>query len=369
MRTFTGPLWQLQAAAYEQHQLLHDAWEKEDEDDKSPEPLPRHYLTSDATNEALSRLSVENGARGGLLREVEELAGLFKGFDQYKAKGGGADQEKTLSLYDGVPIKRDRAKREDSSFVNASAISILGTIQPKVLLDLATDMKGDLSDDNGLWSRFEFAFIPEIAHKLTRETLDYSGYIKDLFRNLERYRSLEYVLAGKAEALFARYHDEVLQPQLQAAVSGFKAYLSKKTGRLARLCLLLHVLDAASKGAVPELTIEDHSVVERAIALSEWFTGQVARLYQNAEAEDGDASALLQTIADWIAQPCRAEEWITARILSRGVRALRKTRPEAIRDHMRDLVRLGIALEDGEGVQYRIKSVPCRQPVDRSVHR
>lgn len=357
MRTFTGPLWQMQAAAYEQYQLLHEAWEKEDKDDKTPEPFPRHYLTSDATTEALSRLSVENGMRGGLLREVEELAGLFKGFDQYKSKGGGADQEKTLSLYDGVPIKRDRAKREDSNFVKASAISILGTIQPKVLLDLATDMRGDLSDDNGLWSRFEFAFIPEVAHRLAKETLDHSAYIKGLLQNLERFRATGYTLAGDAEGLFAYWHDEVLQPQLQEATSGFKAYLSKKTGRLARLCLLLHVLDAANKGAMPETSINDPTTVERAIALSDWFTGQVFRLYQDNQAAQGNAAARLQTLADWISQPCRADKWLSARELKQGVRALRETSSDAIRDHMRDLVRLGIAMEDGAGARYRIKTV------------
>jgi hypothetical protein len=80
---------------------------------------------------------------------------------------------------------------------------------------------------------------------------------------------------------------------------------------------------------------------------------------QNNKPKQVDASALPQIIADWIGQPCRADKWITARILSRGVRALRNTSPEAVRNYMRDLVRLGLALEDGEGVYYRIKSAVC----------
>jgi hypothetical protein len=70
-----------------------------------------------------------------------------------------------------------------------------------------------------------------------------------------------------------------------------------------------------------------------------------------------DASALQQTIANWIAQPCRAEDWINAGTLKKGIRGLRNSSPNDVRDHMRNLVRLGLALEDGEGIHYRIKSV------------
>lgn len=369
MRTVTGPLWRLQKEAREQHALLHEAWKQEESEDKTPEPLPRHYLTSDTTIEALARLVNDNGMRGGLFREVEELAGLFKGFDQYRQGKTGSDQETMLSLYDGSPIKRDRVKREDSAYVEATAVSILGTIQPKVLLELATDEKGELSDDNGLWSRFEFAFIPEVRHRLREEQADHLTYLHGLFRNVEQFRATAYELTGDAAQLFVHWHDEILQPELQQASGGFKAYLAKKTGRLARLCLLLHVIDGAAIGQHPSPTIEDPALVQRAIALSDWFTGQVAVLYQLNAAEQQDNAAILQTIVDWMGQPCRAEQWVGAKNLREGIRALRQTKNDQIRDYMRDLVRLGFAKGEGAGIHFRVQSVINDRKHDKTVIR
>ena len=54
-------------------------------------PLPREYHTSDATWEAISRIQAQQPERG-ILVTPDELAGLFKGQNQYR-NGRGNDKE------------------------------------------------------------------------------------------------------------------------------------------------------------------------------------------------------------------------------------------------------------------------------------
>ena len=67
-------------------------WEQakgEHKDVRPKKPLPREYHTSDATREAIARIQAQQPERG-ILVTPDELAGLFKGQNQYR-NGRGND--------------------------------------------------------------------------------------------------------------------------------------------------------------------------------------------------------------------------------------------------------------------------------------
>ena len=89
----------------------------------------------------------------GLLMIRDEIAALFSGFNQYKAKGAGSDRQFYLSCASG---SRSRVDRKDPTaepvFINHPRLSLVGGIQPKILVRYTCDA------DDGLFDRFLFSY-------------------------------------------------------------------------------------------------------------------------------------------------------------------------------------------------------------------
>lgn len=321
----------------------------------------RHYLSTDPTVEALARLAGDNGSKGGVLLKYDELAQLFNGLNQYKS-GKGSDSEKLLSLYDGDSIKIDRVKAEDSRFVESTSFSILGGVQPEVLQRLMVNGDGELTDDNGMWARFEFAHLEDRIHPLALKRSNGDVKLGEILSRIRELIANEYIVEGEALKLFAHYHDTELEPTRFGASGGAKNYQSKRKGRLARLVLLLHFLDAAAMNTKPSLAITDPKTVQRAITLSEWFVGQVGRIHQSVAASRGEVAPTLQSILDVLASA--PEQWWTARDIQRKVRVgcLRSLKADELRGHMNKLVGLKRVQSQGEGTKLKIRFVTtCHQ--------
>jgi CRISPR-associated protein Cmr3 len=73
----------------------------------------------------------------------DELAGLFKGQNQYR-NGRGNDKESLLTAFDGSGLKVNRTSGLRISLPRTS-LSLTGTIQP----DILREMMGDCSDASG----------------------------------------------------------------------------------------------------------------------------------------------------------------------------------------------------------------------------
>jgi len=91
----------------------------------------------------------------GIVIPIDEFAGLFNGFNQYRAGGRGNDRQKFLSAYDGKPIKVNRKSGSRIS-ISQTAISLTGTIQPCVL----RKQMSDLEEVDGFWARFAWIPLP-----------------------------------------------------------------------------------------------------------------------------------------------------------------------------------------------------------------
>ena len=105
----------------------------------------------DVTVERLARL-LEADPRG-LTMVWDEMAGWLTSFNQYKAKGSGNDRAHYLSIWDGRPLKVDRAGPDKPPlFVPRPRLSVVGGIQPEVL-DALREGPSD-----GLFDRLLFSY-------------------------------------------------------------------------------------------------------------------------------------------------------------------------------------------------------------------
>jgi hypothetical protein len=208
--------------------------------------MPREYHTSDATREAIARIQAQQPERG-ILVTPDELAGLFKGLNQYR-NGRGNDKESLLTAFDGSGLKVDRASGVRISLPRTS-LSITGTIQP----DILREMMGDFSDANGQWARFLWCLLPLKPAPFPRQTnrYDIADRLYGIYQRLERFTPQCYRLSGETKALFADWYDQLDQLRVTETHQGLQAVYSKMQGYTARLALILHCLNAAVEGESP----------------------------------------------------------------------------------------------------------------------
>ena len=152
--------------------------------DKLEKPSYQPYIIHKFTLEGLRNCLVDNPR--GILLYVDELRGLFQSLNQYKG-GKGDDLEVLMGLIDGQDRIVKLAKEE--TFIKSPRISIIGTIQTKVLKKC---FKGDYCD-NGFAYRFLFSCpdkrlftLNDIDDKAQRQIQTTKGNLKDLIIRLDK---------------------------------------------------------------------------------------------------------------------------------------------------------------------------------------
>ena len=119
------------------------------------EPVRKRFLVSDITPEGLSHIHAQN--KRGLCLWSDELSAWFKNFNRYN---NGSEEQFWLSVFSAKPVISDRKNAKSSVFITRPFIPVIGTIQKKILSDLA---KGDRSN-NGFIDRILFV-IPSLQSK------------------------------------------------------------------------------------------------------------------------------------------------------------------------------------------------------------
>lgn len=140
-----------QALAAYKRALFHS---KSDGTEPPEKPYWKRYIVSDFTPESLSEIHRHNIRGVGVYSD--ELAGWFKNFNRYHK---GNETEFWLSNFSGKPTVIDR-KNQEPIVIPTPAISVCGSIQPGVLLELQKENKGE----NGFVDRILFGF-PENLQK------------------------------------------------------------------------------------------------------------------------------------------------------------------------------------------------------------
>lgn len=118
-------------------------------------PVRRRFLVSDITPEGLSLIHAQNPR--GLCLWSDELSAWFKNFNRYNK---GSEEQFWLSVINAKPTISDRKSTQSSIFIRRPYISVIGTIQKKILGEL---VKGERSS-NGFIDRILFV-MPESVLK------------------------------------------------------------------------------------------------------------------------------------------------------------------------------------------------------------
>ena len=136
------------------------------------EPVRRQLVIKDATQEAMLKALYENPhVFAGI---YDELAAFLKSFNKYKPSGG--DEEVMLSLFSGKSTSVNR-KSSEPIFIEKPFISIIGSIQPQLLINLL----GNNKIDNGLTHRFLFAFPDSVIREDLSDD-DVPEHIEELYQ-------------------------------------------------------------------------------------------------------------------------------------------------------------------------------------------
>ena len=96
------------------------------------EPRRVRFMMQDVTNEAVHRILSENPR--GLILMYDELAGWVKNFNRYNS---GSESEFWMSVFNHKVAMSDRKSSQSGVFIRNPFLCVIGTIQPKVLTDLA----------------------------------------------------------------------------------------------------------------------------------------------------------------------------------------------------------------------------------------
>lgn len=114
------------------------------------EPIRRRFLVSDITPEGLSLIHSQN--RRGLCLLSDELSAWVKNFNRYN---NGSEEQFWLSVFSAKPTMSDRKSSRSSIFIKRPFISVIGTMQKRILSELA---KGERSA-NGFIDRILFVIL------------------------------------------------------------------------------------------------------------------------------------------------------------------------------------------------------------------
>ena len=213
------------------------------------EPVRRQLVIKDATQEAMLKALYDNPH--GFAGIYDELAAFLKSFNKYKS--GGGDEEVMLSLFSGKSISVNR-KSSEPIFIEKPFVSIIGSIQPQVLINLL----GNNKIDNGLTHRFLFAFpdhviredlsdddVPEYIEELYQTCIN-RILISDFFQT-DGYPAHKITLSKdgyEAYKIFRRRINETINNEKSDAISGIYAKLDTYSLRIA---LILHVIRTGCK--------------------------------------------------------------------------------------------------------------------------
>lgn len=272
--------------------------------DPPEKPARRAFLVEDITIEAIYRLHSEN--QKGLFVVRDELAGWCGSFSRYRSgKGAGSDLQFWLEAFRGKWKRIDRKTGDLQNVVlKQTAISILGTIQPKIMRRIFTEE----FFDSGFASRLLFAMPPRKRKVwsdavIPPELLEtYTQCCRSLYwLNYEEtrvpgWKPTKVHLTKEAKTKWEPYYNH--WGERQASSEGEKANaLSKLEGYTARFALIFALTDFVLGDMRAECVDRHH--IERAEILVSWFEREVDRVYAMLRCNDVTLSKtrLLEFIA------------------------------------------------------------------------
>lgn len=265
------------------------------------EPRRIRFTMQDVTPEAVHRILSENPR--GLCLYADELAAWFKNFNRYN---NGSESEFWMSVFNHKVAMSDRKSSQSGVFIANPFLCVIGTIQPKVLGELAAGNR----NANGFMERFLFV-VPDDQSKVKwsseRKTpsFDIVAAWRDIISKLTDIVPAtdtngnvipENVLfAPEAFDHLVKWQNDYTDKCNAEESDTQTAIASKLEIYAVRFCLLLALADWAT-GAKKRKAI-DTAVVERSIQLTEYFRVTAVKV-QGIIGEDGLTDVQLAVMSE-----------------------------------------------------------------------
>lgn len=244
-------------------------------------PVAERVKVNDTTAEALMPILKDNPR--GLLLERDELLGWVKGMDQYKSGGRGAERQLWLSTWSNRPAQVDRKGQQGPVSVLRPFVSVIGSIQPDVMPELAENR------EDGMLERFLFVYPKTLNAEWTEAEISEAALVsyRDLYHSLRTLSMskdddgdpMEIPVTFSPQAKEV-YIDVYNSHRREMAAPGFPRYLRSVWAKLEaytlRLMLIIACCRFKENGEAERVEPED---VLKAVALVDYFKGQARRVF------------------------------------------------------------------------------------------
>lgn len=264
------------------------------------EPKRVRFTMQDVTPEAVHRILSEN--RRGLVLVSDELARWFKNFNRYN---NGSESEFWMSVFNHKAAMSDRKSSQSGVFIRNPFLCVIGTIQPKVLTELAAGNR----NANGFMERILYVF-PSVQAKVrwNRERKSPSFDIAAAWREiLSRLIGIVPAVDSCGEIIpedvpfspealdrLFSWQNEVTDRCNAEGSDTLTSIASKLEIYAVRFSLLLAIADRACGD---EKKLIDVNTVERAIRLTEYFRVTAAKV-QGIVSEDALTELQLAVLSE-----------------------------------------------------------------------
>lgn len=239
------------------------------------EPIRKRFTMQDVTPEAVHRILSENPR--GLCLVSDELAGWFKNFNRYN---NGSESEFWMSVFNHKVAMSDRKSSQSGVFIKNPFLCVIGTIQPKVLGELA----GNNRNANGFMERILYV-MPSDQKKVKwnrdRKTPSFDiaaewrailGRLIDIApKTTEHGEIVPEIVPFTPDALdrLFSWQNDVTERCNTDGSDTLTSIASKLEIYAVRFCLLLTLADWACSGKKKKSV--EVATVERAIRLTEYL--------------------------------------------------------------------------------------------------
>jgi Protein of unknown function (DUF3987) len=266
-------------------------------------PVAERVHVNDTTVEALILILKENPR--GILVERDELVGWVKAMDQYKAGGKGADRQFFLSTWSNRPVSVDRKGQQGPISTISPFASVIGSIQPDVLPELAENR------EDGMLERILFAYPRTLNAMWTEDDIGEGALVayRELYHRLRglHLETDEFGDPVKVPVVFSPeakevYIDVYNEHRREMALPGFPRYLRSVWAKLEaytlRLTLIIACCRFTEDGVAERVESDD---VLRAVALTDYFKDQARRVFGALRGYD-EKKRLLEDISRFVAK-------------------------------------------------------------------
>ena len=323
-----SPLRNLQKEHRKEFEQKLQEWEEtcanlEKGETKPPKPVETKLLYEVGTIQAILRRASEQ-LPGGQLLARDELPGLFKSLGQF-SRSENEGLECLLKLWDGASFQTDRVDQENSYFINETAISLTGGIQPGVYRDIFKDPK----DPQGVTARALIATPKSRKPKRVKGHCNLSELLPFMYAWLRQLPAGTIKLSNSADALYDRLYEEIGGQAYETSQPAIRAWMIKLMGsNLLRIALGLHLIECFydQDKSIWEL---QKDTLERAVQFAQYYRASFHCLQETTTDSDDISSILLKV---WDMAATKHPDGISTRDAYRNINAIKFRAKDSNRD-------------------------------------